>query len=305
MFRKFIQNICILCLLLGVKSSFSQELNAQVIVTSPQLSGADNLKIFAAMQVQVSDFLNNRTWTKDKFDVNEKIDCDVTITVSTDMGSGVYQGTIQVVSRRPIFKAGIGTTLLDLQDKQFQFPYQMGQPMIFNLQGFDNNLTQILAYYAYVIIATDYDSFSLLGGTEFWKNAQTIVNNAQSATEPGWQYADNGLKNRYVYIDNLMNSMFQPLRETMYNYHRKGMDMMYDNVDGARANVLQALNSINDVHKNRPGSYNVQTFFEAKNQEIVQIFQGSTNTEEKNQLINLLGTIDAANTNIYSKITSP
>ncbi len=296
---------CIIGLLLLAKNSFSQELNAQVIVTSAQLSGADNQKIFAAMQVQVNDFMNNRAWTKDKFEVNEKIDCDVTINVSSDMGNGVYQGTIQIVARRPMFKAGIGTTLLDLQDKQFQFPYQMGQSMIFNLQGFDNNLTQILAYYAYVILATDYDSFSLLGGTEYWKNAQIIVNNAQSATEPGWQYADNSLKNRYIYIDNYMSPTFQPLRETMYTYHRKGMDMMYDNLDGARATILQSLNGLSEINKTKPGSYNVQTFFEAKNQEIVQIFQSSTNTDEKTQLLNLLGTIDAANTNIYSKITSP
>jgi hypothetical protein len=303
--KKFIKHIFPVCFFLVSTYSFSQELNCQVLVTSAQLSGADNQRIFAAMQVQVNDFMNNYRFTKDKFETNEKIDCEITINVSTDLGSGNYQGTIQVLARRPIFKAGIYSTLLDLQDKQFQFTYVMGQSMIFSLQAFDSNLTSVLAYYAYVILATDYDSFSLLGGTEFWKNAQTIVNNAQSATEPGWQYSDNGLKNRYVYIDNLMNSMFQPLRETMYTYHRKGMDMMYDNFDNARATILQALTNINEVSKNRPGSYNVQTFFEAKNLEIVNIFQGSTNTEEKNQLIALLGTIDAANTNIYSKIISP
>lgn len=250
MIKKWIGHIFIAGLLLVGKSAFAQELNCQVLVTSAQLSGADNQKIFAAMQVQVNDFLNNYRFTKDKFEINEKIDCEVTINVSTDLGSGNYQGTIQVLSRRPIFKAGVNTTLLDLQDKLFQFNYNMGQPMIFSLQGFDSNLTSILAFYAYVIIATDYDSFSLLGGTEYWKNAQTIVNNAQGATETGWQYSDNGLKNRYVYIDNLMNSMFQPLRETMYTYHRKGMDMMYDNLDAARATVYQALNNINEVHKN-------------------------------------------------------
>ena len=303
--KKIVRYIFIICSLLATKISFAQEFNAQVVVTSPQLSGADNLKIFAAMQVQVNDFMNNYRFTKDKFEVNEKIDCDVTITVSSDQGSGVYQGTIQVVARRPIFKAGIGSTLIDFQDKYFTFTYNMGQSMIFSLQAFDSNLTSVLAYYAYVMLATDYDSFSLLGGTEYWKDAQIIVNNAQSATEPGWQYADNGLKNRYIYIDNFMSPTFQPLRETMYTYHRKGMDMMYDNLDGARATILQALNGISEIQKTKPGSYNVQTFFEAKNQEIVQIFQSSTNVEEKTQLLNLLSTIDAANTNIYSKITSP
>ncbi len=303
--KKIIQNICIGCLLFSTNISFSQELNCQVLVTSAQLSGADNQRVFAALQVQVNDFMNNYRFTKDKFEINEKIDCEVTINVSADLQSGNYQATIQVLSRRPVFKAGYNTPLIDMQDKFFQFNYNMGQPMIFSLQSFDNNLTSILAFYAYVIIATDYDSFSLLGGTEYWKNAQTIVNNAQGASETGWQYSDNGLKNRYVYIDNLMNSMFQPLRETMYTYHRKGLDMMYDNLDAARATVYQALSNINEVSKNRPGSYNVQTFFEAKNGEIVNLFQGSTNNEEKNQLIQLLSTVDAANTTIYSKITQP
>ncbi|HEX7415305.1 MAG TPA: DUF4835 family protein, partial [Bacteroidia bacterium] len=159
-------------------------------------------------------------------------------------------------------------------------------------------------YYAYVILALDYDSFSLLGGTDMWKKAQIIVNNAQSATEPGWQSSDNSFKNRYTFINNIMSPMFQPLRESMFTYHRKGMDMMYDKVEDGRAAIMQALDNIREVHKNRPASYNVQVFFEAKNMEIVNIFQKAT-TEEKTQVLTILNEIDPANTTIYSKITSP
>ncbi|MBS1647759.1 MAG: DUF4835 family protein [Bacteroidetes bacterium] len=294
-----------LAFMLFSMAAFSQEFNCQVLVNATQLSGADNKLIFTTMQQQVNDFMNGYRFTKDKYENQEKIDCDINITVSTDLGGGVYQGTIQLVVSRPIFKAGIRTTILDMQDKAFQFPYSMGQPMIFNLQGFDNNLTSVLAYYAYVALAMDYDSFAPLGGTELWRNAQTVVNNAQSAAESGWHASDNNFKNRFVFVDNIVSPMFEPLRQCVYMYHRQGLDQMYDDVDKGRAKVFEALNKILEVHNNRPGSYNVQSFFEAKNQEIVSIFQGSTNTDEKNKLIQLLGTIDPANTTIYSKITSP
>ena len=292
----------LLCIsLLAFHYSSAQELNCQVNITT-QLQGADNLRIFGtSMQKQVYDFMNNYRFTNDKFETNERIDCELGINVTTDLGSGTYQGTITILARRPIFKAGINSTTFDFQDKLFTFTYVEGQPFDFNLQGFSTNLTSVLGYYAYVILATDYDSFSLLGGTDLWKKAQIIVNNAQTATETGWQSSDNDFRNRYVYIDNILSPMFQPLRESMFTYHRKGMDQMYDKVEDARAAILQAITNINEVHKNRPGSYNVQTFFEAKNQEIVNIFQGATN-EEKTQVLQILGVIDAANTTIYSKI---
>jgi hypothetical protein len=300
--KHFFSYLLALCLVLYINKAQAQELNCQVNITT-QLQGADNLRIFGtSMQTQVRDFMNNYRFTSDKFEQNERIDCQVVINVTSDLGSGTYQGTISLSSRRPVFKAGYNSTVFDFMDKLFTFNYSEGQPMDFNLQGFSTNLTSVLAYYAYVMLAIDYDSFSLLGGTDMWKKAQTIVNNAQSATEPGWQSSDNSFKNRYVYIDNILNPMFQPLRETMFTYHRKGLDVMYDNMETGRAAVLQAINNINEVHKNRPGSYNVQVFFESKNQEIVNIFKGAT-TEEKTQILQILATVDAANTTIYSAIT--
>jgi hypothetical protein len=293
----------IFSLIISINKLYAQELNCQVDVTT-QLQGADAVRIFTTtMKRQVYDFMNNYRFTTDKFEQNERIDCQIIITVTTDLGGGSYQGTISISSRRPVFKAGYNSTVFDYIDKSFTFSYTEGQPMDFNLQGFSTNLTSVLGYYAYVILALDYDSFSLLGGTDMWKKAQIIVNNAQSATEPGWQSSDNQFKNRYSYIDNILNNMFQPLRETMYNYHRKGLDVMYDNMETGRAAVLQAINNINELHKNRPASFNAQVFFEAKNQEIVNIFQAAP-SEEKNQVIQILGTVDPANTTIYSKITA-
>ena len=289
-----------------IKLSYSQELNCQVNIDASQLSGAGNQAIFAAMKTQVYDFMNNYRFTNDKFEQNERIDCEVQITVNSDLGSGQYQATISLESGRQAFQSGYRSTLLDFDDKSFTFTYVQGQPFDFNLQGFSSNLTSILGYYAYVMLALDYDSFSLLGGTDLWKKAQLIINNAQSNSESttGWLSSDNSFRNRYTYIDNILSPMFQPLRESIYTYHRKGMDMMYDKPEDGRAAIMQALDNINEVHKNRPASYNVQVFFEAKNREIVNIFQKAT-PEEKTKVIGILQVIDPANGNIYSQITSP
>ena len=299
------QTLIYILIYLFVTNAKAQEFNCNVDITT-QLQGADNVRIFGTtMKTQVRDFMNNYRFTNDKFEQNERIDCQMIINVTTDLGNGNYQGTISISSRRPIYKAGISSTLFDFMDKSFNFNYTEQQPMDFNLQGFNTNITSMLGYYAYVMLALDYDSFSLLGGTNMWKNAQTVLNNAQSATEQGWQSSDPPqFRNRYTYMSNIMSPMFEPLRESFYTYHRKGMDQMYDNIEKARAAVTQALDNIRVVHKNRPGSYNVQVFFESKNQEIVSIFQGAT-TEEKTKVITILTELDPANGNIYSKITSP
>ncbi|HKC68995.1 MAG TPA: DUF4835 family protein, partial [Bacteroidia bacterium] len=190
--KRFSSYLLVLCLSLFINTSKAQELNCQVSITT-QLQGADNARIFGTtMQTQVRDFMNNYRFTNDKFEQNERIDCQIIINVTTDNGGGSYQGTISISSRRPVYKAGYNSTVFDYMDKSFTFNYTEGQPMDFNLQGFSTNLTSVLGYYAYVILAIDYDSFSLLGGTDMWKKAQTVVNNAQGATEPGWQSSDNG-----------------------------------------------------------------------------------------------------------------
>lgn len=279
----------------------AQELNCQVEVVTTQL-GANAQSIFTSFKRQVYDFMNNYRFTRDKFENNERIECSILINVSADNGDGTYVGQITVQSRRPVFKANYNTPLYNHQDKQFTFAYLENQPFDFNLQGFSSNLTSVLGFYAYVIIAHDYDSFSLLGGTEMWRNAQTIVNNAATSGADGWALSTSTPNNRYSYLDNMISTLFQPLRESMYTYHRKGLDQMYDKPDDGRAQVLAAINNINEVHKNRPASFPVQVFFETKNQEIVNIFQGSSSNEEKNQVIQILGTIDPANSTIYSKI---
>jgi hypothetical protein len=285
------------CLL---QTARSQELNAQVEIVTTQVQGTDVTRIFGNMKRQVFEFLNNRRWTNDNFQQSERIDCSILINVTAKLGTDQYQAEIEVQCRRPVYKTGYNSPLFNFQDKDLQFVYVENQPFDFTVQNFTNNITSILAYYAYVMLAVDYDSFSLLGGSEYWKTAQQIVNAAQSASESGWRSSDS-YRNRYWLIDNILNPLFQPMRETMYNYHRKGLDQMYDKPEEGRAAILVAIDNLKEVHKNRPASFNMQLFFEAKNQEIVNIFKEATN-EEKTKLIEILNLIDPANQNIYAKI---
>ncbi len=281
-------------------SAQSQELNAQIEIVTTQIQGTDVTRIFGNMKRQVFEFLNNRRWTNDNFQQSERIDCSILINVTSKLGTDQYQAEIEVQCRRPVFKTGYNTPLFNFQDKDLQFVYVENQPFDFTVQNFTNNITSILAYYAYVILAVDYDSFALLGGSEHWKTAQQIVNAAQSASETGWRSSDS-YRNRYWLIDNILNPMYTPMRESSYNYHRKGLDQMYDKLEDGRAAILSAIELLKEVHKNRPASFNMQLLFEAKNMEIVNIFKEATN-EEKTKLIEILNLIDPANQNIYSKI---
>ncbi len=287
-----------LCLLPA--SAVCQELNAQVEIVTTAIQGTDVTRIFGNMKTQVRDFLNNRRWTNDNFTFAERIDCSFMINVDQKLGTDQYQATISVQSRRPVFKSGYNSAMFNYEDKELQFYYVENQPFDFTVQNFTNNITSVLAYYAYVIIAIDYDSYSPLGGSEYWKTAQQIVNAAQSAGESGWRSGESQ-KNRYWLVDNLLNPLFQPIRETFYKYHRSGLDQMYDKMEDGRAAVLASLDDLKEVHKNRPASYNMQLFFVAKKQEIVDIFKEAT-TEEKTKLLDILNLIDPANQNTYSKI---
>ena len=278
----------------------AQELNAQVDVNTSQIQGTDVTRIFGALKTQVRDFFNNRRWTNDNFQQNERIDCSFLINVTSKLGSDQYTAEITVQSRRPVFKTGYNTPMFDYLDKDFQFTYVENQPMDFTVQNFTSNLTSVLAYYAYVILALDYDSYAPLGGSDHWKTAQQIVNAAQSAQEAGWRSGD-GYRNRYWLVDNILNPLFQPIRDAYYTYHRRGLDQMYDKTEEGRAAILSAIDGLQELHKNRPATFNMQLFFVAKKQEIVQIFKEGTK-EEKQKIIDILNIIDPANQNTYSQI---
>ena len=280
-----------------VNSSFSQELNCKVDINSDQIPGTDK-HIFDLLKTAVFEFMNNRKWTTDQFKSEERIDCNILITISSIGDS--YNATLLVAANRAVYKASYNSPLLNYNDKDFQFNYVENQPLDFSENTFSSNLTSVLSYYAYLIIGMDYDTFSPNGGTPYLQKALAVVNNAQSAAEKGWKAFD-GTKNRYWLINNMMDASFVPLRECMYNYHRKGLDMMVENKESGRATILESLENLKKVHEAKPLSFNMQVFFGTKSEEVINIFSGAF-PDEKSKVINTLNEIDPTNSNKYQRI---
>ena len=252
--------------------SFSQELNCQVSVVSPQIQGTTEKQIFDQLQKAIFEFMNNTRWTKDNYTTAERIDCSILINVTQKLSVEDYRATIQVQSRRPIFKSSYFSPTVNYIDENFTFKFQQFQQLDFNLNTFSNNLTSVLAFYAYIVIANDYDTFSNLGGTEYFQKAQTIVSNAQSTGDIGWKSFESN-KNRYWIVENALQPVFQPIRECMYKYHRLGLDIMNDKADEGRKEILKSLDLLVGVYKNRPASFIMELFFNAKTDELVMYFQ--------------------------------
>ncbi len=281
-------------------NSHAQELNCQVIINTSQIQGSANKQIFDQLQKSIFDFVNNRKWSNDIFGFQEKINCTFQIIINKSLGSDEYSASIQVESARPIYKSAYSSTIFNFQDDDFQFKFQQFSQLEFNENTFQNNLTSVLAYYAYVVLANDYDSFSPLGGTQYWQKAQQIVNNAQSANESGW-VSSQSQRNRYWLVENTLQPVFKGLRDCMYEYNKNGLDMMFEKTDEGRAAILKSLDLLMPVYKSRPASFNMQLFFNAKADELVNIFKGAS-PEEKTKIMELLSTLDPSRTNKYSKI---
>ena len=281
------------------KISVSQELNCKVQVLSQSIQGTDK-SVFETLQTAIFEFMNNKKWTNDAFKINERIDCSILINITERPSTDDFKATLQVQAHRPVFKSSYNSVLINNNDNDFQFKYLENQPLEFTENLHLSNLTSVLAYYAYVIIGLDYDSFSIDGGTPYLQKALAVVNNAQSGSDLGWKAFD-GNKNRYWLINNMLDASFVPLRECMYKYHRLGMDLMVDDKESGRIAITEALGELRKVHQMKPLSYSLQVFFNAKSAEIINIFSGAF-SDEKAKVVNLLNEIDPTNSNKYQKI---
>jgi len=288
------------CLMLFAGSRVSaQELNCQVSVLTPQIQET-NKKIYETMQSQIRDFMNNRKWTGDNFEVSERIECSITINISERVNTDDFKATIQVQSRRPAYKSSYNSPMINHQDQEFNFHYVQDQILEFDENSIGSNLTAGLAYYAYIIIGFDYDSYSTEGGTPYFLKAQTIVSNAQRLSERGWKAFENQ-RNRFWLVENLLNAQFRPMRTCIYKYHRQGFDKMSEDVDAGRAAVFESLKPLRSVYNDRPGSFLMQVYFTAKSDELVSLFQQGT-PDEKTQVTQLLNQIDPGNIAKYNTI---
>lgn len=279
----------------------SQELNCQVQVIAPTLqSNPANSEIIQSLQSSVFEFINNTKWTNDVFQDQERIECSMLIKINEKIGSDQFNGSIQVTSSRPVYNSNYKTQLINIKDEDFSFTYLRNTSIIFQPDRHQSNLADVLAFYAYMIVGYDYDSFSLEGGTPYFNKAQQIVTNCQNASEKGWKPQD-GTRNRYWLVVNHLQNLFKPLRKCYYDYHRKGMDNLYNKREASISQIVTALEGLDVIQKTRPNSYNVQVFFTAKMNEIVGIFSGAY-ADVKNNVYNLLVRLDPGHISTYNAL---
>lgn len=286
-----------------IGTSTAQELNCQVsIITDARLEVTSVEKeIFDQLKQTVYDMMNTTQWTKDKFKVEERINCNIQIQINSIPSAGTYAGSMQVQSSRPAFNSSYNTTVFNFQDDDVQFAYSRNSVLIYAPNQFRDNLTSILAFYAYFIIGMDYDSFSLKGGTPYFNEAQSIVSNAQSSNAAGWKSNETGKRNRFYLVDNILHQLFEPLRECNYEYHRKGVDKLYDNKVEGRKAIYDALNKLNKVVATRPNSINLLNFVQAKSVEVKNLYDDAE-VKDKTDVVTLLKRLDPANASKYQEI---
>lgn len=289
--------VLILTFVLFSFCSYSQDLNARVQILSPRIQNT-NKRPLEVLETAMADFLNNRKWSENSLQGQEKIDCNFVITLTEWDGSSNFEGEAQIISSRPIYGSSYNSTVLSLNDKSFNFTYSEGQPLDFADQNYITNLSSLLAFYAYVIVGLDGDTFSKLGGTNYFTKAQDVLNNALSAPFPGWVAFERDLRNRYWLIENINNKSYLPLRELLYTYHRLGLDLMSDNINKGRKNIADALPSLSELDRQQQGAMLNQVFFSAKAEEIVSIFSKS-DPIERTKIYNILAEADPANITKY------
>lgn len=281
----------------------AQELNCNIQVVSQQIQGT-NKQVFQTLQSEIYEFMNNRVWTNHVFGIEERIECTMLFNITEQLSADEFRGTLQIQARRPVFNTNYNTVMLNYVDNDIQFRYLEFEPLEFDVNSYISNLTSILGFYAYVILALDYDSFSPGGGEAFWQVAEKIVDNAQNAQEKGWKAYDNSShRNRYWLVKDFIDTEYASCRDFIYEFHRLGLDVMDSKVNEGRAKIAESLIHLQEVYRQKPDPFlqPLHIIFDAKADELVKIFSESF-TEEKNRVYELLNEIDQANSNKYKAI---
>ncbi len=292
--------VIILSVLLSSLGLFAQELDCRIQVNHSKLQGTTNDKLFQTLQQELYEFVNNTNWTNHVYDRDERIECNIYITIDNQISSDEFSAKIQITSSRPIFETSYLSPVINHLDNNFQFKYVEFEPLEFNENSFSNNLTAVIAYYCYIIIGMDYDTFGSSAGTPYFQKAEKIVQNAQSSQESGWKAYEN-LKNRYWLVENLLNNQYSSMRDFMYTYHRLGLDKMGDKPSEGRAGVEQAIEDLKNTHRKKPGSFLMTLYTTAKGDEIINVFSEGF-PDEKARVYNIMKEIDPANSSKYEKI---
>lgn len=282
-----------------------QELNCNIQISAQRIQGS-NRQVFESMQKDLYEFMNNTVWTNHVFSYAERIDCNILINLTDQLSADEFKGTIQIQLSRPVFNTTYKSTMLNFIDNSFQFRYVEFQPLEFDPTTYRSSLVSVLAYYSYMILGFDYDSFSPLGGTEFYQMAEKIVTSAQNAPEPGWKpYDGSRNRNRYWLVKNSLDKEYEGVIQFLYDYDINGLDKMESTIAEARTSMVESLKLIQDVYRKKPDPfmYLVQVVMDAKSDEFINIFSGAF-PEEKSRVVQILTEIDPANKAKYEAISA-
>lgn len=279
--------ILLFLLCITVTVSTAQELNCNVAVNA-QLTGNENSQVFKTLENELQEFISKTKWTTKEFAPQERIDCNIAITIKSYNGTN-FSGTVQVQSSRPVYGSSYTTPVYTINDKEFSFIYTEFQNLIYNANQYESNLVSVLAFHVYMVLGMDAETFEKNSGDPYFKQAQRIVNFSQQESFKGWKLED-GLQSRYALIDNILSPTFADFRTVLYNYHRRGLDKMSSDTKEGKSEIASALNYFKDMNSRRPNSYLARVFFDAKAEEIGQIFSDGPKVDISN-LVDVLNRV--------------
>ena len=292
------RNIFSLLLVLAFGIVQAQQLNCTVNVNADK-AASTNRQIFSTLEKSLTEFVNKTDWTGVTYKQDEKINCSMFITV-TAYESNQFTATIQVQSSRPIYNSTYSSPVLNFNDKDFSFRYTEFENLTFNPNSFDSNLISVIAFYSYVIIGMDGDTFSKQGGSKYLETAQDISNVAISGGYKGWSQSD-GNQNRYFLINDMLSTTFSPFRDALYEYHFEGLDRMHNDLNAAKLKIKDAINTLAKINETRPNAFLTRVFFDAKSDEIVSIYAAGPSIDIRD-LIGNLNTISPLNSSKWAGI---
>ncbi len=279
----------------------AQELFCNVQVNASQIQTSDR-KVFQTLQTAIYEFVNNTKWTDASIKNEERIECTFLINIKEKVSNDEYKASIQIQSTRPIYGTSYKSTMLNYLDNNFRFRYLEYQSLEFNENTNLSNLTSVLAYYVYIVLGLDFDTFSEYGGAPYYIKAQNIVNNAQNAREIGWKAFESD-KNRYWLVHDLLDTRYEEIHNCYYRYHRVGMDMLSEKTEDGRYDITEALEELRGVYRDNPSAFILKIFFDAKADEIIKIYSEAFPNEQA-RIVKLLTEIDPANSTKYQAITA-
>jgi len=296
----------LLVLVIAFKISAAQELKANITVVSSQVGNNVNQNVFRTLQTALNNFINTRKWTSDNYQPNERIECSFLLNLQPTNDLNVYNASVTIQAARPIYNTSYLSPIINFKDENIIFKYVEFQQLEFNenrVSGSDaliSNLTAVIAYYIYMILAFDYDSFSPRGGDPYFQKAQNIVNNAPDGRGiSGWKAFD-GVRNRYWLVENMLNSRYTIMHDVYYNYYRLGMDKLYEDENAARVELMNVLNLLNNFNTDNPNKMINQFFFQGKSTELVKVFSKAPQ-QDKARASELLQKLDITNATKYKE----